>query len=88
MHKIDWVSKFTSRKWWTSVISFVTLMIIACGGTENIATQVASIIMAGAVVIGYTIGEGLVDGQGAKGDVFINSTDISPLDVNEEEEVK
>ena len=69
MHKIDWVSKFASRKWWTSVISFVTLVIIACGGTENTATQIASIIMAGAVVIGYTIGEGLVDGQSVKGGV-------------------
>lgn len=64
MHKIDWVSKLTSRKWWTSIISFVTLMIIAFGGSESVATQVASIIMAGAIVIGYTIGEGLVDSQG------------------------
>lgn len=61
MRKIDWVSKLTSRKWWTSIVSFVTLMIVAFGGTESEATQIASIIMAGAVVIGYTIGEGLVD---------------------------
>ena len=63
MRKIDWISKLTSRKWWTSIISFVTLIIIAFGGTESTATQVASIIMAGAVVIGYTIGEGLIDSQ-------------------------
>ena len=63
MHKINWVSKLTSRKWWTSIISFVTLIIIAFGGTESTATQVASIIMAGAIVIGYTIGEGLIDSQ-------------------------
>ena len=63
MRKIDWISKLTSRKWWTSIISFVTLMIIAFGGTESTATQVASIIMAGAIVIGYTIGEGLIDSQ-------------------------
>ena len=69
MHKIDRVSKFTSRKWWTSVISFVTLVIIACGGTENTATQIASIIMDGGVVIGYTIFEGFVDGQSVKGGV-------------------
>ena len=61
MEKINWKNKLTSRKWWTSITSFVTLMIIACGGTESTATQVASIIMAGAVVIGYTIGEGLID---------------------------
>lgn len=61
MKKIDWARKLTSRKWWTSVASFVTLMIIAFGGTENSATQVSAIIMAGAIVIGYTIGEGLTD---------------------------
>ena len=63
MHKINWINKLTSRKWWTSIVSFVTLMIVAFGGTESVATQVASIIMAGAVVIGYTIGEGLIDSQ-------------------------
>ncbi len=61
MKKIDWARKLTSRKWWTSVASFVTLMIVAFGGTENTATQVSAIIMAGAIVIGYTIGEGLTD---------------------------
>ena len=63
MRKINWINKLTSRKWWTSIVSFITLMIVAFGGTESVATQVASIIMAGAVVIGYTIGEGLIDSQ-------------------------
>ena len=66
MRKINWINKLTSRKWWTSIVSFVTLMIVAFGGTESVATQVASIIMAGAVVIGYTIGEGLIDSQSTK----------------------
>lgn len=61
MKNINWAKKLTSRKWWTSIASFITLMIVACGGGESTATQVASIIMAGAVVIGYTIGEGLTD---------------------------
>ena len=63
MCEINWINKLTSHKWWTSIVSFVTLMIVAFGGTESVATQVASIIMAGAVVIGYTIGEGLIDSQ-------------------------
>lgn len=67
MKKIDWVRKLTSRKWWTSIASFTTLMIVACGGTESQASQVAAIIMAGAVVIGYTIGEGLADSGNANG---------------------
>lgn len=61
MKKIDWVRKLTSRKLWVSVGSFVSMMIVATGGTENQAAQVAALIMAGATVLGYIIGEGLVD---------------------------
>lgn len=83
MRKINWISKLTSRKWWTSIISFVTLIIIAFGGTESTATQVASIIMAGAIVIGYTIGEGLIDSQGASGDIVIDTSEVSKLTTEE-----
>ena len=85
MHKIDWVSKLTSRKWWTSITSFVTLLIVAFGGTESTATQVAAIIMAGAIVIGYTIGEGLIDSQGASGDIVIDASEVSKLTTEEED---
>ena len=85
MHKINWVSKLTSRKWWTSITSFVTLLIVASGGTESTATQVAAIIMAGAIVIGYTIGEGLIDSQGASGDIVIDASEVSKLTAEEED---
>lgn len=85
MHKINWINKLTSRKWWTSIISFITLLIIAFGGTESTATQIASIIMAGAIVIGYTIGEGLVDSQGANGDIIIDASKISKLNTEGED---
>lgn len=61
MKKIDLVRKLTSRKLWTSVASFVSMMILATGGTDNTATQVTAIIMAGASVVAYIIGEGLTD---------------------------
>lgn len=61
MKNINWVRKLTSRKLWVSVGSFVSMMIVATGGAENQATQVAALIMAGATVLGYVIGEGLVD---------------------------
>ena len=60
-------------------------MIIAFGGTESTATQIASIIMAGAIVIGYTIGEGLVDSQGANGDIIIDASKISKLNTEGED---
>lgn len=55
------IDKLTSRKLWVSVGSFVGMMIVATGGTESEAAQVAALIMAGATVLGYLIGEGLVD---------------------------
>lgn len=66
MKKIDWVRKLTSRKLWTAVASFVSMMIVATGGTENTATQVTAIIMAGASVVAYIIGEGLTDAASVK----------------------
>ena len=40
------------------------MILIACGKTEIEAKQVAAIVMAGAVVIGYILGEGLTDAAG------------------------
>ena len=61
MKNINWVRKLTSRKFWTAVASFVSMMIVACGGTDNQATQTTALIMAGATVVAYIIGEGLTD---------------------------
>lgn len=66
MKKIDWTRKLTSRKLWTAVASFVSMMIVVTGGTENTATQVTAIIMAGASVVAYIIGEGLTDAASVK----------------------
>lgn len=63
---IDWKKKLTSRKFWLSVATFVSMLLIYCGDDASDAEQVASLIMAGATVIGYVIGEGLADG-GANG---------------------
>ena len=62
---IDWKRKLTSRKFWAALAQFVTGLIIAFGGTQETAVQVAGIIMAGAAVIAYIIGEGLVDAANA-----------------------
>ena len=56
MKNIDWKRKLTSRKLWTAVASFVSMMIVATGGAENTATQVTALIMAGASVVAYIIG--------------------------------
>lgn len=63
MDKIDWKRKLTSRKLWLSVASFVTMLIIFINGDKGAAEQIAALIMAGATIIGYVIGEGLADGM-------------------------
>lgn len=67
INKDDIIRKLTSRKLWLSICSFVTLILTAKGLGENEAAQIASIIMAGATVLGYVLGEGLVDAAN-KGD--------------------
>lgn len=61
--KIDWKRKLSSRKLWLSVASFVTMLLIFFGKSNETAEQVASLIMAGASVIGYVIAEGLADAK-------------------------
>lgn len=61
MEKIDWKRKLTSRKFWLSVASFVSMLMIYFGYAESEASQVASLILAGASIVAYVIGEGLAD---------------------------
>ena len=64
--QIDWKKKLTSRKFWAAIAQFVSMLVIAFHGTEQTATQVTAIIMAGAAVVAYIIGEGLADAASAK----------------------
>ena len=63
---MDIKRKLTSRKFWVAVTEFVTMLIIAFNGTQETAAQIAAIIMAGAAVVAYIIGEGLIDTAGVK----------------------
>lgn len=58
---MDIKRKLTSRKFWLSVASFVSMLLVALGHAESEAAQVAGLIMAGASVIGYALAEGLAD---------------------------
>lgn len=66
MYNIDWTSKLTSRKFWMAIAGFVSGLIVAFGGTEATSTQVAALIMSGASVIAYILGEGMADAAGAQ----------------------
>ena len=55
------IRKLTSRKLWAAICSFVVLIMTARGFTDAEAAQMSAIIMAGAVVLGYILAEGLTD---------------------------
>lgn len=59
--------KLTSRKLWMSIASFASMLMIYFGHAESEASQVAALIMAGASIVGYVIGEGLADGNNGNG---------------------
>ena len=60
-NKINWKAKLTSRKFWAAVVGFVTPLLVAFGASDAVVAQAAAIIMSGATVIAYIVGEGMVD---------------------------
>ena len=58
---IDWKKKLTSRKFWVAVTEFIAMLVVVFGGNQETATQITALVMAGATVIAYVIGEGLID---------------------------
>lgn len=61
MTKQDWVRKLSSRKLWVAVAGFVSGLILAFGGGEDVATTVSGCILQGASVLGYLLAEGQAD---------------------------
>ena len=61
MSKQNIVRKLTSRKFWLAVAAFITELIIAFKGDAELAETLSGMIMAGATVIAYIVGEGLID---------------------------
>lgn len=62
---MDW-KKLSSRKFLSTVTAFVSLLLIAFGISEEVVTQVVSIIMAGGAVVAYIVTEGRIDAAGVK----------------------
>ena len=59
--KIDWKQKLTSRKFWAAIVTFVTSVLVAFNVPNLTIEQVTAVIMGGASMIAYIVGEGLVD---------------------------
>lgn len=86
MNKTEIIRKLTSRKFWMSLASFVSMLLVYAGASENKAAQTASLIMAGASVIGYAIGEGLADSSTTDTEYWLDE-DVTD-DVLDAEETK
>lgn len=68
---MDWKRKLTSRKFWMAFAGFVSMLAVSLGMAEEQATQITSLIMAGATVLAYIIGEGLIDKETAGSNVTV-----------------
>ena len=77
MPKITWddiVRKLTSRKFWIAIASFVTNLLVFNGANAELVEKVTALILAGATVIAYIIGEGLADSSTAN-NIYVVSPD-------------
>lgn len=84
---IDWKSKLTSRKFWMAIIGLVTGVLLAFKVDAQTVETVSGVIMAGASVIAYIIGEGLIDAAGAANNApVIGFADWNPEDFMKKED--
>ena len=63
MTKKDIIRKLTSRKFWMAVALFVSGILVATGHTQDESKMVYGLIMQGAAVVAYILGEGLTDSK-------------------------
>ncbi len=68
---MDWKRKLTSRKLWAAIAGFVSMLMIYFGKPESEASQVASLILAGASVVAYIVGEGLIDAAREEAPIYL-----------------
>ena len=59
--KIDWKKKLTSRKFWVAVAGFVSGCVVAFGGSADTAQTIVGVLLQGACVVAYIVGEGIAD---------------------------
>lgn len=68
MNKINWKQKLTSRKFWVAVTGLAISIMTLLGTDKDTQTQITALIMAGASVVAYIVGEGLVDASNKDGE--------------------
>ena len=80
--RIDWKSKLTSRKLWMAIIGFATGLLTYLGMGAEQAEKIGSLILMGASIAAYIIGEGWADAAGAQTQVV----EVHPVEEKPPEE--
>ena len=65
--RVDWRAKLTSRKLWMAVAGFAAGLLTYLGVGAEEAERIGGLILTGASVAAYIIGEGLAGAAGAGG---------------------
>ena len=58
-----WKQKLSSRKLWAMIVEFLGMMFIAFGMDADVAVQITALIMAGAGIMAYILGESWIDAK-------------------------
>jgi len=67
MEKINWKEKFSSRKFWTAVVAYLTSLLTAFNVAETSVAQITLIVSGIAALAIYMLAEGIVDHGRARG---------------------
>lgn len=78
MTKDDIIRKLTSRKFWAAIVGFITGLLIYLGKSEADTAQIGALIMSGASVVAYILGEGLIDAAREHGDNYYMDNQEKP----------
>lgn len=83
MTKEDFIRKITSRKLWMALALFISGLLAFFEKDAEKIEKISGLIMQGAAVLGYILGEGLVDANNKTvGTVTLDATNLNYL--NEE----
>ena len=58
---MNWKQKLTSRKWWNSLIGFITPLVLGFGFSEELWVKVIGMVMAGVSLAAFIVGEAICD---------------------------
>ena len=60
---VDWKHKLSSRKFWVTIVGFLTAILYAFNVAEADVEKVVSVVMAMSTLITYILAEAHVDGS-------------------------